>query len=88
VTYNRRGPRTRATNARYAIDDYKTMPAQDLRNRRRFEEVLAGKHEFIFAISIHDNSVDSAKGEPVCFRPCGSCRIKYGASVSVLILPT
>ncbi|HZU39210.1 MAG TPA: hypothetical protein VFA18_25010 [Gemmataceae bacterium] len=52
-------------HARYAIDSYVTMPPPDLRSPRRFEQVLASGHEIIFALSLHDNSDDSALGQPV-----------------------
>ncbi len=57
-------PRARA-NARYAIDKFTTMPAGDLKNPRKFEEILASGHEIVFAINIHDKSDDSAIGQPV-----------------------
>jgi hypothetical protein len=52
-------------NARYAIEKFVTMPHEDLRNPRKFEEILASGHEIVFAINLHANSDDSAKGEPV-----------------------
>jgi Papain family cysteine protease len=52
-------------NAKYAIDKFTTMPAKDLRDPRKFEEILASGHEIVFAVNIHENSDDSAMGEPV-----------------------
>ncbi len=55
-------PEARA-NARYSIAKYVTMPRQDLRNPRKFEEILASEHEIIFTIVLHDDvhRVDPSK---------------------------
>ncbi len=57
-------PAARA-NAKYAIDEYVSLPRSDLNNPRKFEEILAAGHEIIFAINLHKNSDDSASGQPV-----------------------
>ncbi len=57
-------PAARA-HARYAIDEFVTFPHEDLRDPRKFEEILAGGHEIVFALNLHANSDDSATGQPV-----------------------
>jgi hypothetical protein len=57
-------PAARA-NARYAIEKFVTLPREDLNNPAKFEAILAAGHEIIFAVNVHANSDDSAKGEPV-----------------------
>jgi hypothetical protein len=42
-------------NAKYAIAKYKTIAAKDLRNARKFEEILADQHEIIFTVLLHDD---------------------------------
>jgi hypothetical protein len=58
-------PRAARTNARYAVEKFVTMPSEDRKNPRKFEEILDRGHEIIFALYLHDNSDDSARGEPV-----------------------
>jgi hypothetical protein len=43
------------SNARYSIGKYVTMPPEDLRDPRKFEEILASKHEIIFTLVLHND---------------------------------
>jgi len=42
-------------HARYAIGNYVTMPASDLKDTRKFEEILASGHEVVFTLMLHDD---------------------------------
>jgi hypothetical protein len=57
-------PQARA-NARYGIEDYRTFAERDLKNPRKFEEVLANGFEIVFALNLHARGEDSAAGQPV-----------------------
>jgi hypothetical protein len=55
-------PAARA-NARHSIGKYVTLPASDLRDPGKFEEILASGHEIIFTLYLHNgiHQVDSAR---------------------------
>ncbi len=57
-------PAARA-NARYAIGKYVTMPATDLRNPTKFEEILASEHELVFTLMVHDDIHHVDPAQPV-----------------------
>jgi hypothetical protein len=52
-------------NARYGIDEYRSIAPRDLANPRRFEEVLANGYEIIASFNLHGRTDDSAAGKPV-----------------------
>jgi hypothetical protein len=57
-------PAARA-NARYAIGRYTTMPATDLRNPTKFEEILASEHEIVFTLMVHDDIHQLDPAQPI-----------------------
>ncbi len=67
-------PAARA-NAKYAIGKYVTMPTKDLRDPRKFEEILASEHEIIFTLMLHDDIHHLDPTQPVWRRKPGSPRI-------------
>ncbi len=60
-----RFPQSARAGARYGIDDYVLLSPDDARRPEKFEQILASGRELVFNINIHENSDDSAKGEPV-----------------------
>jgi hypothetical protein len=64
-------PAARA-NARYSISKYATMPAEDLKNPRKFEEILASEHEIIFTLVLHDDIHQVNPAQPVWRRQQGT----------------
>ncbi|QVL30123.1 hypothetical protein KIH39_14795 [Telmatocola sphagniphila] len=59
-------PAAARTDAKYAIEKFDSIPAHDLRNSAKFEEILYSGHEIVFSMNIHANSNDlAAKGQPV-----------------------
>jgi hypothetical protein len=58
-------PQSARANARYGIDESVMLSAEDAKRSDRFEEILASGREIAFNISLHNNSDDSGKGEPV-----------------------
>jgi hypothetical protein len=58
-------PQAARVNARYAIDESVMLSAEDAMRPEKFEEILASGREIVFNLSLHNNSDDSGKGEPV-----------------------
>ena len=58
-------PQVARANAKYGIVECVMLSAEDARRPEKFEEILASGREIAFNINLHDNSDDSAKGEPV-----------------------
>jgi hypothetical protein len=70
----KRLPAAARANAKYAIAKYKTIPAKDLRDPRKFEEVLADHHEIIFTLLLHDDIHRLDPAQPV-WRPKKGARV-------------
>jgi hypothetical protein len=58
-------PQAARANARYGINECVMLSAEDAKRPEKFEEILASGREIVFNISLHENSDDSGKGEPV-----------------------
>jgi hypothetical protein len=75
-------PRARA-NARYGIAEYVTLRGPNAQNLRRFEEILAGGREIVFALMLHQDIHRTDPAQPVWRRQPGAPFLGYHFMLAV-----